>query len=163
MGYWNIARKGKVCDSSSTVTKSKSARDISTIRYLHLDRLFDDSEIEENYRHPQLQHKSGLPMELDIFLPKEQLAFEYQGEHHFHDVYHMGIPWHRQRQRDEEKRKACRENEITLIEVPYWWNKETSTLAATIRKERNDLIPNSMNGEQSIPTMKEYLIHSEGL
>ena len=102
-------------------------------------------------------------MELDIFLPKEQLAFEYQGEQHFRDVYHLGTPWHQQRQRDEEKRKACKENEITLIEVPYWWNKETSTLAATIHKERNDLISHSMNGEQSIPTMKEYLKHSEGL
>ena len=48
------------------------------------------SEIKENYRHPQLRHESGLSMELDIFLPKEQLAFEYQGEHHFHDIYHIG-------------------------------------------------------------------------
>ena len=74
----------------------------------------------------------------------------------------LGTLWHQQRERDEEKRKACKENEITLIEVPYWWNKETSSLAATIQKERNDLIPYSMNEGQPIPTMKEYLKHSEG-
>jgi hypothetical protein len=99
-------------------------------------------------------------MELDIFLPKEQLAFEYQGEYHFRDLYHMGTPWHQQRQTDEEKRKACRENEITLIEVPYWWNKETSSLAATINKERKDLINYPINGEQPIPTIEH---HSEGM
>jgi hypothetical protein len=97
-------------------------------------------------------------MELDIFLPKEQLAFEYQGEHHFHDIYHLGSSW-QQRQKDEEKRKVCRENEITLIEVPYWWNKEISSLAATINKERKDLIIYPIDGEQPIITIEH---NSEG-
>ncbi len=92
-------------------------------------------------------------MELDIFLPKEQLAFEYQGEHHFHDVYHLGASW-QQKQRDKEKRESCKENEITLIEVPYWWNKEISSLAATIDNERKDLIVYPINGEQPIPTIE---------
>ena len=26
-------------------------------------------------------------MELDVYIPAKQLAFEYQGEHHFHSVY----------------------------------------------------------------------------
>ncbi len=135
------------------MAESKSIRAISTIRYFHLGRLFDDdSEIEENYRHPQLRYKSGLPMELDIFLPKEQLAFEYQGEHHFKDVYHLGTLW-QQKQRDEEKRISCMENEITLIEVPYWWNKETSSLASTIHKRTKGTILSSINGAaQPIPS-----------
>jgi hypothetical protein len=119
------------------------------------------SEIEENYRHPLLRYESGLPMELDIFLPKEQLAFEYQGEHHFHDVYHLGTPWHHRRQKDKEKRIACREKEITLIEVPYWWNKETSSLASTIHKQREDLIFSSINESQPIPSTIE--LDSQGL
>ena len=119
------------------------------------------SEIEENYRHPLLRHESGLPMELDIFLPKEQLAFEYQGRHHFRDVYHLGTPWHQQKKRDKEKRIACRANEITLIEIPYWWNKETSSLASTIHKQREDLIFPSMNESQQIPSTIEH--HSQGL
>jgi hypothetical protein len=114
-----------------------------------LDKIPSDfsSEIEENYRHPKLRYDSGLPMELDIFLPKEQLAFEYQGEHHFRDIYHLGTPWQLQRQRDEEKRKACIMNEIKLIEVPYWWDNQTSSLIATIQKETYNLIPDQINGE----------------
>ncbi len=85
------------------------------------------------------------------------MAFEYQGEHHFRDIYHLGLPWHQQKQKDERKRKLCKENEITLIEIPYWWNKETSSLAATIIKERKDLILNSMIGGQIIPTIEQHL------
>jgi len=121
--------------------------------------LDDISEIEENYNHPKLRHESGLPMELDIFLPKEQLAFEYQGEHHFRDVYHLGTLW-QLKQRDEEKRIACRENEITLIVIPYWWNKETSSLAATIQKQRSDLVLSETHEAQPIPSTIDH--HSEG-
>jgi hypothetical protein len=78
-------------------------------------------------------------MELDIFLPKERLAFEYQGEHHYQDIYSLGSGWN-QKERDEEKRKICKEKKITLIEIPYWWDKQISSLAATIYKERNDLL-----------------------
>jgi hypothetical protein len=99
-------------------------------------------------------------MELDIYLPKEQLAFEYQGEHHFHDIYHMGTLWQQVRKKDKDKRKACKENEITLIEVPYWWDMETPSLVATIHKEREDLIPEKTDGTL-IPM--EHSAPSEGL
>ncbi len=79
-------------------------------------------------------------MELDIFLPKEKLAFEYQGEHHYRDIYSMGSNW-QQRQRDEEKQVACKKQKITLIEVPYWWDKESTSLATAIYKERQELLP----------------------
>ncbi len=98
-------------------------------------------------------------MELDIFLPKEQLAFEYQGEQHFHYVYHLRTPL-QQKQKDEEKRGACREKEITLVEVPYWWDKETSSLVAAIHKERKDLIPHQIDGEL-VTLMQQNEIYSE--
>lgn len=85
-------------------------------------------------------------MELDIFLPQEQLAFEYQGEQHYQDLYFMGHGW-QQRQRDHEKEKACQENDITLIEIPFWWDKKIPSLVATIHKQRADLIPSQLDGE----------------
>ena len=88
-------------------------------------------------------------MELDIYLPQEKLAFEYQGEQHFYDCYFLGSKWSQQ-QRDNEKRQACIENGIILIEVPYWWNFEKESLMATIYKQRPELIIKPIE-EQPIP------------
>jgi hypothetical protein len=101
--------------------------------------------VVENWRSSEVISSNGLPLELDIFLPKERLALEYQGEHHFKDIYQLGIKWERKR-RDEEKRKGCKEKHITLIEVPYWWDKEFYSLAETIRIQRPDLISGDING-----------------
>ena len=79
---------------------------------------------------------------MDIFLPNEQLAFEYQGEQHYHDKYSMGSLWRQQIQRDKEKKELCKQNGITLIEIPYWWDKQLSTLISTIYQQRKDLIFN---------------------
>ena len=96
-------------------------------------------EIRENFICSELHHNSGYSIELDIFLPNEQLAFEYQGEHHYHDVYFMGYRW-QQRQLDKEKKEICFENGITLIEIPYWWDKQLSSLIATIHQQRKDQV-----------------------
>lgn len=85
-------------------------------------------------------------MELDIFLPRENLAFEYQGEHHYYDVYAMGSGWNQQ-ERDKEKRMRCKEKGITLIEIPYWWDKQKSSLISTIHQSRPDLLAGEMTGE----------------
>ena len=69
---------------------------------------------------------------MDIFIPSKQLAFEYQGEQHYYDIYALGNLWS-QKSKDEEKRIACKDKGITLIEIPYWWDKEKSSLMATIQ------------------------------
>lgn len=62
------------------------------------------------------------PLELDGYCEELSLAFEYQGGQHFKYVRHF----HRTKrqyndllERDKLKRKLCRENNVTLIEVPY--------------------------------------------
>ena len=81
---------------------------------------------------------TGKKMQLDIFLPKELIAFEYQGEQHYQNIYAIGN-WN-QKEKDEEKRKLCIENEITLIEIPYWWDWKQSTLISIIKQQRADLL-----------------------
>ena len=40
---------------------------------------------------------------------------------------------------DLHKAEACKELGITLIEVPYWWDRSISSLAVTIYNARPDL------------------------
>lgn len=119
-------------------------------------------ELCENYHHEQLRYtKSGEHIELDIYLPNERLAFEYQGEYHFHDIFNLGDLWLRQ-QRDREKRTTCEEHGITLVEVPYWWDLNPSSLMGNIHQQRPNIFPNrSINGD-SIP-MKPLQEFSSGL
>ena len=92
-----------------------------------------------------LQFTSGKNVQLDLFVAEKRLAFEYQGEQHYRDVFAFGPQWLFQA-RDMEKRKICEENGITLIEIPYWWDREKSSLIATIHRVRPDLLPNAGDG-----------------
>ena len=71
------------------------------------------------------------PMQLDIFIPELNLAFEYQGEQHYTFHYLYGHPEERQ-MRDAEKKIKCAEAGITLIEVPYWWDKAAGDFVTTL-------------------------------
>ncbi len=88
-------------------------------------------------------------MELDIYLPREKLALEYQGQQHYTDIHTLGPQWI-QREKDEEKRKQCSKKGITLIEVPFWWDFTISGLMTEIHLERPDLIPFSGHTESLV-------------
>ena len=125
-------------DSSKLRSKGNNRKAAQRILAVKVEALFPDSEVKENYCGP-LQRDSSRKLELDLFLPKEKLAFEYQGEQHYHDIFALGHRW-RQQQKDTEKREICSSNGITLIEVPYWWDQETSSLIATINKHQRGLL-----------------------
>ena len=50
-------------------------------------------------------------------------------------------------QRDIAKSTFCKEKGITLIEVPYWWDKKYSSLAATVYSQRPDLFTEKPKGD----------------
>jgi hypothetical protein len=66
------------------------------------------------------------------------LAFEYQGETHYFDVPIYGPLQHRQK-KDSEKAAVAKEEGITLITIPFWWDKMEASLVATIKQQRTDL------------------------
>jgi hypothetical protein len=91
-----------------------------------------------NYRHPNLIHGlSGSAMELDIYFPELELAFEYQGKQHYHAIHQGSVS--EQQKRDHEKRAACQKHNVTLIQVPYWWDGERASLAGTIKQHCPDI------------------------
>eukprot|EP01124_Arcella_intermedia_P003554 TRINITY_DN11962_c0_g1_i1.p1 TRINITY_DN11962_c0_g1~~TRINITY_DN11962_c0_g1_i1.p1 ORF type:complete len:399 (-),score=89.00 TRINITY_DN11962_c0_g1_i1:7-1203(-) len=82
--------------------------------------------ILEDYSHPELfwdeTQKPRHLMELDIWVPEYQIALEYQGEHHYHDLYVYGPSGtlSQYTQRDIKKKEACLKKGITLVTIPYW-------------------------------------------
>jgi hypothetical protein len=93
-------------------------------------------------------------MELDFFFPDLKLAVEYQGAQHFIDI-HVFAPQRAYAFRDQQKRKACLQENITLIEIPYWWDFNEESLRATIHHQRPDLLPRPISGAP-IPSKSPY-------
>jgi hypothetical protein len=95
----------------------------------------------EDYRHPDIVTAAGKPFELDYFYPRLKLAFEFQGEQHYKSLTYLNNidSLIEKRQQDINKRNLCKESGITLIEVPYWWDRKRSSLLATIRTQRPEL------------------------
>ncbi len=47
---------------------------------------------------------------------------------------------------DNDKKRICEAHGITLIAIPYWWDRKVSSLAATIAHHRPDMIEASQQG-----------------
>jgi hypothetical protein len=71
-------------------------------------------------------------------LPELSLAFEYQGEVHYHSTGVFGSPTTRQNS-DAFKQALAKQYGITVIPIPYWWNNSTKDLTATIHSYRPDI------------------------
>lgn len=61
------------------------------------------------------------PLRFDFYLPLHNCVIEYQGEQHYRASDHFGgAQEYRIRQRNDQiKRNYCRDNNITLLELPY--------------------------------------------
>lgn len=79
-------------------------------------RLFPDRECLRHLRPSWLE---GL--ELDIFIPEEKIAFEYQGQQHFHPIKHWGGQGALDllRKRDARKVKLCRRQGVLLFPIDF--------------------------------------------
>jgi hypothetical protein len=88
--------------------------------------------------------------EFDVFLPFLSLALEYQGETHYVQTNTFGSPEARQ-QADKKKVRYASKAGITLIPIPFWWDKSIPSLVATIKNYRPDLIDSDMVPAKASP------------
>jgi len=96
-------------------------------------------EVFEEYTHPSKEFSpSGSPLIFDVYVPGLKLAFEYQAYHHYYDHIMFGED-DSPKVEDEERRKASKSLGITLIELPYWWQRDKETLLSLLQKERPDV------------------------
>jgi hypothetical protein len=81
-----------------------------------LREVFPDKELQRNRRPPWLD---GL--ELDIFFPELNLAFEYNGEQHYRPVDFFGgqAAFVDLTKRDRRKAELCQQNGVKLVVVSY--------------------------------------------
>ncbi len=110
----------------------------------------------------------------DIYVPELALAIEYNGEYHYTSIsmYPKDVVtivlvirnYHSQtvhlsyvsrydevesvKRRDKYKQQHCQNQGITLIVVPYWWDKKVESVVKTIHLARPDIQfpPELMNG-----------------
>jgi len=103
-----------------------------------LTDLFPSETVLVDHSHPDLH------FQLDVFFPELNLAFEYQGAQHYEQLSVYGNVSD-QMVRDTNKVARCLEHGITLIAVPFWWNKKRPALLAAILAERPDLFKTKLS------------------
>lgn len=88
-------------------------------------KLFEQYNIEykKQYSFNDLKDNKVLRFDFAVF-NKNKLSYliEYQGIQHYEENTFFGgkEQFIKQQKHDEEKRKYCKENNIQLIEIPYW-------------------------------------------
>ena len=94
--------------------ESKGEKDI--LKYL------DEHNVKyiRQYRYEDCRDVKPLPF--DFYLPDYNICIEYDGELHYKsiDFYGGEEELMRQQNRDNIKTQYCKDNNITLIRIPYW-------------------------------------------
>ena len=88
-----------------------------TILYKIICQIFKFDDVKRHYRPSWLE---GL--ELDIYVPNRNIAFEYQGIQHFQAVEHWGGEKQLkiQKEHDARKKRICQERGVNLICINYF-------------------------------------------
>jgi hypothetical protein len=78
---------------------------------------------------------------------------EYQGQPHYFSTHVFGNATD-QKRKDQTKVTFAKNYGITLIQIPFWWDKSGISLASTIRYHRPDI-------NVQVATSNEAVIPSE--
>ena len=98
---------------------------------INLQSIFKEHYLIEDY-HPMINFKSRVPIELDIYIPALNLAFEYNGQQHYDEILGGFSPIEVNKSRDQEKQSLCLSHNIHLIDIPYWWDQNSTSLSILI-------------------------------
>ena len=92
--------------------KTKSLGECRIERYLRINNI--QFRTQERF----LQCKDKLCLPFDFYLPQYNICIEFQGEQHYKET---SLLWSEQLiKHDQIKRNFCKENNIVLIEIPWY-------------------------------------------
>ena len=109
----------------------RSKKTIQRLLFSLVEQLYPSYLLLENYYHPLLLHYHNEALEFDLFLPSFNLAFEYQGEHHYNDMPSNSNHLELYQSRDRLKEKLTSLLSIQLISVPFWWDHSMPSLLSS--------------------------------
>eukprot|EP00026_Physarum_polycephalum_P000419 Phypoly_transcript_00420.p1 GENE.Phypoly_transcript_00420~~Phypoly_transcript_00420.p1 ORF type:complete len:1013 (+),score=147.72 Phypoly_transcript_00420:21-3059(+) len=97
---------------------------------------------------------SGFYLELDLWIPDLNLAFEYQDPHHYVTAWYSYTSVATVQRRDDFKFKIAKEKGVSLVIVPCWWDGKLESLIASIHQIRPDILRN-FDKKGAAPISKE--------
>ena len=115
---------------------------------------FENQDIKRNIRPEWLRSPKGKYLELDIFLPKMNLAIEIQGLQHFMDIYSDKKQHEALKANDLLKKKRCKERNIKLVWMD--WQGVNKCLMRSNREKRIQTIKKLLG--DFVKSKKDFLL-----
>eukprot|EP00026_Physarum_polycephalum_P003577 Phypoly_transcript_03590.p1 GENE.Phypoly_transcript_03590~~Phypoly_transcript_03590.p1 ORF type:complete len:736 (+),score=72.25 Phypoly_transcript_03590:158-2365(+) len=108
-------------------------------------KLFPAENILSNARKTStIKDDTNWPLEIDLWVKRLHICFEFQDSYHYATTWYSQVPFESIRQKDYIKQHLLQEKEETLVVVPFWWQGDVESLAATIVFQRPDIdLPHS--------------------
>ena len=122
---------------SKLISRSNHKRSSQRWLFLQIQKLFPGEEIIEDYFHSEISRISGANVQFDIYMIHKNIAIEYHGKHHYEDMPSAFTNLESYKYRDLEKEKLCKEHDIQLIVIPYWWDNKLDSLRTFLYSKIN--------------------------
>ena len=122
---------------SKLIARSNHKRSSQRWLFLQIQKLFPGEEIVEDYFHSEISRISGANVQFDIYMIQRNIAIEYHGKQHYADMPAAFANLETYKYRDLEKEKLCKEHNIQLIVIPYWWDNKLDSLRTFLYSKIN--------------------------
>jgi hypothetical protein len=126
------------------VTKFKNKRKGQSKLFFIVKELFPNDEVLWEFKHDKIRSKRNRKLELDVYVPSKNIAFEYQGAQHYGnnggEISGMfaDFDFDRIAENDKIKLEKCKLLGIKLIRISHTWDETKQYVVSKIADSEND-------------------------